>query len=113
GNPSGYIWVQTSKSWFDAQTYCRANYTDLASIRSPWEQKQVTSLVAKGVSVWVGLFLDTWQWSDQWSLLYRHWAAAEDRMKKKQIIRVTVSSKADPNVPSTKDTILKETAGTP
>ena len=29
-------------------------------------------------------------------------------MKKKQIIRVTVSSKADPNVPSTKDTILKE-----
>ncbi|KAL6468221.1 hypothetical protein MHYP_G00238980 [Metynnis hypsauchen] len=73
----GYILVQTSKNWYDAQSYCRTNYTDLASIRSPWEQKQVTSLVNKGVSVWVGLFLDTWQWSDQWSLLFRNWAAGQ------------------------------------
>ncbi|KAL7851019.1 hypothetical protein AOLI_G00213750 [Acnodon oligacanthus] len=74
---TGYILVQTSKTWYDAQSYCRATYTDLASIRSPWEQKQVTRLLNKGVSVWVGLFLDTWQWSDQWSLLFRNWAAGQ------------------------------------
>ncbi|KAL7842114.1 hypothetical protein SRHO_G00238030 [Serrasalmus rhombeus] len=73
----GYILVQTSKNWYDAQTYCRTTYTDLASIRSPWEQKQVTSLVTKGISAWVGLFLDTWQWSDQWSLLFRNWASGQ------------------------------------
>uniref|UniRef100_A0A3B4C253 C-type lectin domain-containing protein n=1 Tax=Pygocentrus nattereri TaxID=42514 RepID=A0A3B4C253_PYGNA len=73
----GYILVQTFKNWYDAQTYCRTTYTDLASIRSPWEQKQVTSLVTKGVSIWVGLFLDTWQWSDQWSLLFRNWASGQ------------------------------------
>ncbi|KAL7851013.1 hypothetical protein AOLI_G00213690 [Acnodon oligacanthus] len=74
---TGYILVQTSKTWYDAQSYCRATYTDLASIRSPWEQKQVTSLVNKGISLWVGLFLDTWQWSDQWSLLFRNWASGQ------------------------------------
>ncbi|KAL7851010.1 hypothetical protein AOLI_G00213660 [Acnodon oligacanthus] len=143
---TGYILVQTSKNWYDALSYCRATYTDLASIRSPWEQKQVTSLVNKGVSVWVGLFLDTWQWSDQWSLLFRNWAsgqpssgngscaavvmgdsgkwiadncslqhpficfAKEDRMKKKQIVKVTVSSngKADLNAPLVKAELLNK-----
>ncbi|KAL6468223.1 hypothetical protein MHYP_G00239000 [Metynnis hypsauchen] len=141
----GYILVQTSKNWYDAQSYCRMTYTDLASIRSPWEQKQVTSLVNKRIAVWVGLFLDTWQWSDQWSLLFRNWAAGqpssgngscsavvmgnsgkwiadncnlqhpficygEDRMKKKQIVKVTVSSngKADLNMPPVKAELLNK-----
>ncbi|XP_037387124.1 macrophage mannose receptor 1-like [Pygocentrus nattereri] len=146
GGTGGYILVQTFKNWYDAQTYCRTTYTDLASIRSPWEQKQVTSLVTKGVSIWVGLFLDTWQWSDQWSLLFRNWASGqpssgtggcsaivmgdsgkwiadncnlqhpficygeEDRMKKKQIVKVTVSSngQADLNVPLVKAKLLNK-----
>ncbi|KAL6468214.1 hypothetical protein MHYP_G00238910 [Metynnis hypsauchen] len=142
----GYILVDTSKNWYDAQSYCRATYTDLASIRSPWEQKQVTSLVNKRIAVWIGLFLDTWQWSDQWSLLFRNWAAGqpssgtgncsavvmgdsgkwiadncslqhpficytEKGMKKKQVMKVTVSSngKADLNDPLVKATLLNKT----
>ncbi|XP_036411941.1 macrophage mannose receptor 1-like [Colossoma macropomum] len=143
---TGYILVETSKNWYDAQSYCRTSYTDLASIRSPWEQKQVTDLVVKGGSVWVGLFLDTWQWSDQWSLSFRNWASGqpssgtgscsavvmgdsgkwiaddcnvqhpficygeEDRMKKKQIMKVTVSSngKADVNEPFVRAALLNE-----
>ncbi|XP_036411940.1 macrophage mannose receptor 1-like [Colossoma macropomum] len=143
---TGYILVETPKNWYDAQSYCRTSYTDLASIRSPREQKQVTDLVNKGVSVWVGLFSDTWQWSDQWSLLFRNWASGqpssgtgncsavvmgdsgkwiadncnaqrpficyieEDRVKKKQIVKVTVSSngKADVNDPFVKAALLNE-----
>ncbi|XP_017557958.2 macrophage mannose receptor 1 [Pygocentrus nattereri] len=146
GGTGSYILVQTSKNWYDAQTYCRTTYTDLASIRSPWEQKQVTSLVTKGVSIWVGLFSGTWQWSDQWSLLFRNWASGQpssgagscsvlvmgdsgkwiadncnrwypficyieaDREKKKQIVKVTVSSngKSDLNDPLVKAALLNE-----
>uniref|UniRef100_A0AAY5ES60 C-type lectin domain-containing protein n=1 Tax=Electrophorus electricus TaxID=8005 RepID=A0AAY5ES60_ELEEL len=71
----GYIGVNVAKSWQDAQSYCRERYTDLATISSPWQQNLLTELVGKGVYVWVGLFLDTWQWSDQWSLSFRNWAA--------------------------------------
>ncbi|XP_034153597.1 macrophage mannose receptor 1-like [Pangasianodon hypophthalmus] len=73
----GYILVQSNKTWQDAQSYCRSYYTDLATIRSPWEQKHLIELVGRGVFVWIGLFLDTWEWSDQWSLFFRNWALGQ------------------------------------
>ncbi|KAF7710822.1 hypothetical protein HF521_009694, partial [Silurus meridionalis] len=71
---TGYIMVIINKTWQDAQSYCRSTYTDLARIRSPWEQTQVNNVVRRWVSVWIGLFLDNWQWSDQWSRRFRNWA---------------------------------------
>ncbi|XP_046691744.1 macrophage mannose receptor 1-like [Silurus meridionalis] len=71
---TGYIMVNITKTWQDAQSYCRSTYTDLARIRSPWEQNQVNNVVSRWVSVWIGLFLDNWQWSDQWSHRFRNWA---------------------------------------
>ncbi|XP_076838200.1 macrophage mannose receptor 1-like [Brachyhypopomus gauderio] len=73
----GYIGVNISKSWQDAQSYCRQQYTDLATINSPWQQKLLTGIFGRGLAVWVGLFLDTWQWSDQWSLFFRNWAVGQ------------------------------------
>ncbi|KAM9477313.1 putative C-type lectin domain family 20 member A [Clarias gariepinus] len=69
----GYIRVNIAKTWQDAQSYCRSTYTDLARIRSPWEQNQLDNVVGRWVTVWIGLFQDNWQWSDQWSRGFRNW----------------------------------------
>lgn len=69
----GYIRVNIAKTWQDAQSYCRSTYTDLARIRSPWEQNQLDNVVGRWVTVWIGLFRDNWQWSDQWSRGFRNW----------------------------------------
>ncbi|XP_058242517.1 asialoglycoprotein receptor 1-like [Hemibagrus wyckioides] len=71
----GYIMVTTQKPWQDAQSYCRSTYADLAHICSPWEQNQLNAVVGRWVSVWIGLVLDSWQWSDQWSHLFRNWTS--------------------------------------
>ncbi|XP_065118374.1 macrophage mannose receptor 1 isoform X1 [Paramisgurnus dabryanus] len=72
---TGYVKLSTSKNWTDAQNYCRQNHTDLATVRSSQEQNQLDALGVSGVYVWIGLFMDSWQWSDQWSRFYRNWAA--------------------------------------
>ncbi|KAK3574017.1 hypothetical protein QTP86_034404 [Hemibagrus guttatus] len=72
---TGYVMVSINKTWQDAQSYCRSTYTDLARIRSRWEQNRVDAVVGRWVSVWIGLFLDSWQWSDRWSSRFRNWAS--------------------------------------
>lgn len=73
----GHIIMKSNKTWRDAQTYCRSHYTDLATICSPWEQKQLIQLVGGRVYVWIGLFLDNWKSSDHWSLFARDWALGQ------------------------------------
>ncbi|XP_057182989.1 lymphocyte antigen 75-like isoform X2 [Triplophysa rosa] len=74
---SGYIMVSSSKNWRDAQSYCRQYHTDLATVSSPEEKNQQSAVVGSGRWVWIGLFLDSWWWSDQWSLFFRNWAAGQ------------------------------------
>ncbi len=57
---------ETTKTWIDAQEYCRDHYTDLAIIRSQEDNDQITQLIySLGVFVWIGLYRDSWKWSDQ------------------------------------------------
>ncbi|XP_065132923.1 macrophage mannose receptor 1-like isoform X2 [Paramisgurnus dabryanus] len=74
---TGYIKINDRKNWTDAQSYCRQYHTDLATVRSPDEQSQLYAVVGDGPWVWIGLFKDSWQWSDQWSLFFRNWAAGD------------------------------------
>ncbi len=60
-------------TWRDAQGYCRQHHTDLASISSPEQQ----NLLSNESSLWIGLFLDSWEWSDQMNLSFRHWDAGQ------------------------------------
>uniref|UniRef100_A0A8C2I112 C-type lectin domain-containing protein n=1 Tax=Cyprinus carpio TaxID=7962 RepID=A0A8C2I112_CYPCA len=58
--------IKTQNSWTEAQEYCRRRYTDLASIRNQEDQAQITSLLnALASPVWIGLYRNTWKWSDQ------------------------------------------------
>ncbi|XP_052403768.1 C-type mannose receptor 2-like [Carassius gibelio] len=72
---SGYILVKIPKAWSDAQSYCRQHYTDLPTIRNFSENNQTNRILLSGSYIWIGLFLDSWEWSDKWSRSFRHWAA--------------------------------------
>nr|XP_055057236.1 macrophage mannose receptor 1-like [Misgurnus anguillicaudatus] len=71
---TGYIMINSYKNWTDAQSYCREYHTDLATVHSDAEQIQLTAVAGFLESVWIGLYSDAWQWSDQWSLFFRNWA---------------------------------------
>uniref|UniRef100_A0A8C2ZI79 C-type lectin domain-containing protein n=1 Tax=Cyclopterus lumpus TaxID=8103 RepID=A0A8C2ZI79_CYCLU len=55
---SKYILVETPMIWYEARTYCRSKYTDLASIRNQYENKQIYSLVKE--NTWFGLHRKIW-----------------------------------------------------
>ncbi|XP_067220123.1 macrophage mannose receptor 1-like [Chanodichthys erythropterus] len=74
---TGYVWVETYKNWTDAQSYCRQNNTDLPTIHNAQELNQMKSIVPYYSWVWIGLFQDSWQWSDKWSLFFRNWAEGQ------------------------------------
>ncbi|KAK9980154.1 hypothetical protein ABG768_013537, partial [Culter alburnus] len=70
---SGFIIITTAMTWRDAQSYCRQHHTDLASISSAEQQ----NLIRNQASLWIGLFLDSWQWSDSGNLSFRYWTEGQ------------------------------------
>ncbi|XP_051728514.1 macrophage mannose receptor 1-like [Ctenopharyngodon idella] len=76
-NETGYIYIPVRMSWSDAQNYCRQNYKDLPTIYNSQEHKQLTQLIPYPRTAWIGLFLDSWEWSDKRSLFFRYWAAGQ------------------------------------
>ncbi|KAL1280944.1 hypothetical protein QQF64_015544 [Cirrhinus molitorella] len=86
---SGSVWIGlkwgtqkrwSAKTWSDAQNYCRQYYTDLPTIHNSQENDQVTMNISSAWHTWFGLFVDSWEWSDQWDLRFRHWAADQPSM---------------------------------
>ncbi|XP_056599220.1 putative C-type lectin domain family 20 member A [Triplophysa dalaica] len=73
----GNIMISSWKNWTDARSYCRLHHTDLATVSSPEKQSKLNSVVGCGPWVWIGLFSDSWQWSDHWSLSFRNWASGQ------------------------------------
>ncbi|XP_053343140.1 uncharacterized protein LOC128513412 [Clarias gariepinus] len=69
-----YHLILESKTWYEAQRYCRGRYTDLVSIR---DQQQNEEVKIKGLnsstSFWIGLLRDDWQWTDGGNSAYRNW----------------------------------------
>ncbi|KAK2862990.1 hypothetical protein Q5P01_002523 [Channa striata] len=55
-------------TWPQAQNYCRENHTDLISgLDQLYDCAQSVSVV------WIGLFRDTWRWSDGSNSSFRYW----------------------------------------
>uniref|UniRef100_A0A668TDW0 C-type lectin domain-containing protein n=1 Tax=Oreochromis aureus TaxID=47969 RepID=A0A668TDW0_OREAU len=70
-----YILNTQSMVWTAARDYCRTNYTDLTSLRNDAEY-QIVKEVTSGSEVFVGLFRDPWEWSDQTDSSFRYWNPA-------------------------------------
>ncbi|KAI5102892.1 secretory phospholipase A2 receptor-like, partial [Silurus meridionalis] len=66
--PHKYYLIQEGKTWNDAQAYCRANYDDLAVIKSAENVIEFQSEVQGqnfSSNAWVGMYNDvnSWRWS--------------------------------------------------
>ncbi|KAM9402111.1 putative C-type lectin domain family 20 member A isoform 4-T4 [Salvelinus alpinus] len=76
-SPAGrFLMVQQLMTWREAQLYCRKNHTDLASVRNQTENKEICNVAGRS-NVWIGLFKDTWEWSDQSNSSFRYWVDRE------------------------------------
>uniref|UniRef100_A0A8B9J8F5 C-type lectin domain-containing protein n=1 Tax=Astyanax mexicanus TaxID=7994 RepID=A0A8B9J8F5_ASTMX len=75
-----YHYVGKSMNWFDAQSYCRRWFTDLATLNSINEVSRVLKVIdpAYTGSFWIGLKRGTyskWGWSAGNNTLYSNWEA--------------------------------------
>lgn len=82
-NTSGLIFVAETKSWRDAQNYCRGLSSDLISIHSAEENEAVHN-VSVSQNVWIGLFKDPWKWSDGSESSFRYWKPNQPNYRRGQ-----------------------------
>nr|XP_055046066.1 macrophage mannose receptor 1-like [Misgurnus anguillicaudatus] len=75
----GFIIDGSSVSWRVAQIFCRQHHTDLISVRNQTENQQIQKIMNdKNISeVWIGLFSDSWEWSDESDSGFRNWRSGE------------------------------------
>ncbi|MGH0171465.1 UNVERIFIED_CONTAM: hypothetical protein FKN15_061219 [Acipenser sinensis] len=75
-----HLFVNTLKSWSEAQSYCIENHTDLATVHSQEEAQQLLNIAGASLSdsAWIGLYRDgtqNWQWSNSDDVIYSNWRA--------------------------------------
>ncbi|XP_073791212.1 C-type Lectin CRL-like [Danio rerio] len=65
--PRQYVFVNESKTWAEAQRYCRDKYTDLATIENEQQTIQLLDKVNDDSIdlAWIGLYddLNCWKWT--------------------------------------------------
>ncbi|XP_053089820.1 C-type mannose receptor 2-like isoform X1 [Pangasianodon hypophthalmus] len=72
-----YIYISNIMSWLGAQSYCRQYHTDLASARDATENSVIQKVIINSDWTWIGLFRDTWKWSDQTNFSTISWMSGK------------------------------------
>ncbi|XP_042368598.1 LOW QUALITY PROTEIN: receptor-type tyrosine-protein phosphatase eta-like [Plectropomus leopardus] len=75
GEPS-FVVINTTHSWKVAQSFCRENYVDLASVRNDAESEIIRGMSMAGSFLWIGLHREK-LWSDRSFSQFRYWAAGQ------------------------------------
>lgn len=69
-----FIGITSQVNWSDAQAYCRAYHTDLASSLNSSDNKMLGQVSNIQGDSWIGLYRDTWKWSDGTNTSNLAWA---------------------------------------
>ncbi|XP_013127263.1 C-type mannose receptor 2-like isoform X1 [Oreochromis niloticus] len=77
GSTRTFVYINNPMTWANAQSYCRVHYTDLASVRNMTENQKIDNLVPGGVRVWIGLFRESWKWTDGSNYSFTYWKTKE------------------------------------
>nr|XP_029138478.1 macrophage mannose receptor 1-like [Labrus bergylta] len=67
-----FVLINTNMTWTEAQSYCREHHTDLASVRNLDENQKIKKL-SSGSLIWIGLFRESWKWTDGSNSSFRYW----------------------------------------
>uniref|UniRef100_A0A8C4RE56 C-type lectin domain-containing protein n=1 Tax=Erpetoichthys calabaricus TaxID=27687 RepID=A0A8C4RE56_ERPCA len=84
-----YHYGNYQMTWANAQKYCRSNFTDLVTIASNEERKEILDMLA-GINVseneiWIGLKdikMNSGTWSNGETFTYRNWNKGEPNNEK-------------------------------
>ncbi|XP_034071997.1 C-type mannose receptor 2-like [Gymnodraco acuticeps] len=71
-----YFVIDEPMKWLQAQSYCREHHTDLISGITHINEFKIKNQLKnqhKSSNLWIGLFSDTWSWSDGKNVSFRHW----------------------------------------
>ncbi|XP_062420179.1 macrophage mannose receptor 1-like [Pungitius pungitius] len=79
--PKSFHLIGQNKTWLEAQSFCRENFKDLMSGRKQLNDQKFTSLRKENKCLWIGLFRDTWKWSDESSSSFRYWEKISEQDK--------------------------------
>ncbi|KAK1792678.1 hypothetical protein P4O66_012620 [Electrophorus voltai] len=77
GTSNSYILFTQAKTWYEAQKYCRTYYKDLASVRNQTENDQIKNMIQGSGVIWIGLFRDSWKWSDGNNVSFHIWNSGQ------------------------------------
>ncbi|KAF4071308.1 hypothetical protein AMELA_G00271730 [Ameiurus melas] len=72
-----FIGISSLLTWPQAQNYCRTHHTDLASALNSSDSNMLWHLRDKQGDSWIGLYRDTWKWSDGTSASNIPWAPGQ------------------------------------
>ena len=81
--------IQEKKNWTEAEAHCESEGSHLASVLSEGEQQDITTLVGKGRSVWLGgrKKQEVWKWTDSSHWGYTKWAKTYGNRGKDRCVR--------------------------
>ncbi|XP_056605095.1 C-type mannose receptor 2-like [Triplophysa dalaica] len=73
-----YIIETSYKTWREAQSFCRQYHTDLITVRNQTDKQLIHNIINNpDTSVWIGLFRDSWEWSDNTDSGFRYWDSGQ------------------------------------
>ncbi|KAF7707158.1 hypothetical protein HF521_018376 [Silurus meridionalis] len=72
-----YVGVTSAMNWSDAHAYCQEFHTDLAVLSSTEENDRMQSIAYVQGRSWIGLYRDTWKWSDGTNTSSLMWLAGQ------------------------------------
>ncbi|XP_030018746.1 putative C-type lectin domain family 20 member A [Sphaeramia orbicularis] len=82
-----FVYISQSLSWTAAQSYCRSNYVDLATVKNPSDDQKIQNVMPSDSSAWIGLFRNpNFNWSDGSSFSFTYWYGGSNPLGSSKII---------------------------